>query len=66
MVTVSVTATINDYLLNLAPDGTLVLKELAHDDGAHAITLTPLQAATLYAFFQRPDVSNRLEGPPAD
>lgn len=62
---VSLSATINDYLLELGPDSTLVLRELSPNDQGN-LTLTPSQTAALFAFFQRPDVVNRLEGPPAD
>ena len=66
MNTVSYSAAINDYLLVLGPDGTLTVQAINTEDSTSQVKLSPDQACALFAFFQRPDVTNRLESPPAD
>ncbi|MCG8348899.1 MAG: hypothetical protein MI924_14095 [Chloroflexales bacterium] len=66
MNTVSYSAAINDYLLVLGPDGTLTVQAINNEESVSQVTLNAEQACALFAFFQRPDVIDRLESPPAD
>jgi hypothetical protein len=66
MNTLSYSAAINDYLLVLGPDGTLTVQAINSEESTNQVKLTHEQACALFAFFQRPDVIDRLEGPPAD